>query len=267
MASHPVGEISFLDCVQGYVHVPTHHWSVLLLFHTGKKNHSSTILQSAYSYKHQIENSLPPHFFFLFAAASVLAACDLEIKKKQINSRQSSGTEFPLFLCREMLCWGSEREEMVRGWWKQRRRETESNNYSVKTFVFSERGQFSSWEHLSSSAPTVAPLWMCSTVPQDVGFRKPFFLQGGRPLPCLLCLQRQEGVGSASSLSQERSAIWEVSTWGQGMTSVTLYRPNPSDLEHSHARCFFQLCYLAFFMNLYEKAAEAVLIVALWAKC
>lgn len=183
--------------------------------------------------------------------------CDLEIKKKQINSRQSSGTEFPLFLCREMLCWGSEREEMVRGWWKQRRRETESNNYSVKTFVFSERGQFSSWEHLSSSAPTVAPLWMCSTVPQDVGFRKPFFLQGGRPLPCLLCLQRQEGVGSASSLSQERSAIWEVSTWGQGMTSVTLYRPNPSDLEHSHARCFFQLCYLAFFMNLYEKAAEA----------
>lgn len=37
MASHPVGEISFLVCVQGYVHVPTHHWSVLLLFHTGKK--------------------------------------------------------------------------------------------------------------------------------------------------------------------------------------------------------------------------------------
>lgn len=83
---------------------------------------------------------------------------------------------------------------------------------------------------LSSSALPVALLW------KDVGFRKSFFLHWGRRLPCLLCLQRQEGVWSASSRSQECSAIWEVSTWGQGMTSVTLYQPNTFKLEHSHAQ-------------------------------
>lgn len=171
----------------------------------------------------------------------------LSVNSKQnekIHSPQSSGTEFPL-LCRQMCYWGSVREKMARGRWRRGKRQ--SNHSFVKTFVFSEKGQFSSWERLwSSSALPVALLW------KDVGFRKSFFLHWGGRLSCLLCLQRQEGVWSASSLSQECSAIWEVSTWGQGMTSVTSYQPNTFKVEHSHA----QLCWLVFCHGLTWKSSE-----------
>lgn len=74
-----------------------------------------------------------------------------------------------------------------------------------KAFVFFEKGPilFMLTSTLPASSVNVQR-WT-----PDIGFGKPFFLKGGRPLPCLLCSQRQEGVGSALLVSQECSGIWE----------------------------------------------------------
>lgn len=144
-----------------------------------------------------------------------------------INSQQSSGAEILHFLIREMWYWGSRGEKTVIEWWKRRETTREGNSYAVKCLCFLREGavRFMRPSELCRSVRR-SPRWMRSAVPQDVAFRKPFFLPGGRPLPCLLCLQRGEGAGSASSLSQECSAIWEGSTWGRGTTSVTPYQPD-----------------------------------------
>lgn len=76
------------------------------------------------------------------------------------------------------------------------------------------------------------------------GFRKPFFLRGRRPLPCLLCSQRGEGAGSASSLSQECSAIWE---WQQPQHVRIQQRPLwlcTSQINNTHSQAsYFLTCW------------------------
>lgn len=98
---------------------------------------------------------------------------------------------------------------------------------NAKMLAFSEKGQLGSWERLQ--------LWLCSSVPQDGGWRKPSFVCGRRPHRQFSCSQRWEKADSGSSLSQECSAIWEVSMWGQRTACVTLHQQTHSKPEHSHA--------------------------------
>lgn len=75
-------EMGSLVCVQGSVHMPTHHWG--LLFYIVKENiplqsYRNRSGTSTNTHKYQIESSVALHFI-LFAAVSVLDACALEIK-------------------------------------------------------------------------------------------------------------------------------------------------------------------------------------------
>lgn len=67
---------------------------------------------------------------------------------------------------------------------------------------------------------------------------------GWRVEEAVLCLRTKVSIAnfyapkradSGSSLSQECSAIWEVSMWGQRTACVTLHQQTHSKLEHSHA--------------------------------
>lgn len=168
-----------LVCVQGSVRVPTHHWYGRLLFHTVlKKRKEKTFLYNptgtgsvqVLTHKHQIEK-LSTLSALLFLVCSCISSAG-EIKPDNILE-QSLHFYFTDLLLRRWV--GG--KKIVRGWWKQRDRAggRESNNYFVKTFVFSEKEPVHFMLRVLQLC-LVAPLWMCSAVPQDVGFRKPFFL-------------------------------------------------------------------------------------------
>ncbi len=171
----------------------------------------------------------------LFATASVLDACALETKSNNDLERS-----LHLFLANKFDIEAARGRKCSGGGGNRERRwgERESNNFFVKTFVFSEKGpvQFM-WVAAELRALQLC-LWLlceCAALCHrmwDLGSHS-FSKEEGLFL-AFYAHKDKKGLGQPwVSLKSALVSGNSVSTWGQGMTSVTSYQPNTSNLSPS----------------------------------
>lgn len=123
-------------------------WTIIVPHSKKNPKHSSTIPQEQdpSKYNRKLSTSALLFLVCLITAASGLNARVLEIKSD--NNLQQS---LHFFLCSQIWYWGSEREKMVKGWWKQRGGAEEATISLLMRLFSLRKGQFSPCERLRSS--------------------------------------------------------------------------------------------------------------------